>query len=367
MRKLASLQKVIDIQPIPDADSIEVITVLGWKVVVKKGTFSIGDLCIYFEIDSLLPELPMFEFLKASSWKEKLNAYKLKTIKLKGQVSQGLALPLGDFTDYVEDIFNLSEGTDLTEILKIEKYEPPVIDSSEGQSKSYNWEIPKTDETRVQSDPSLLENIQGLSYYISLKLDGTSATYILSSKDNELDFNVCSRNMCFKEYNEKQNEDRTIEKTLNENKYYNIARKYNIKENMLNYYEKNGKRLAIQGELIGETIQGNKMNIIGKDLYVFNVWETNENNELIKVDINKAQEIVESFNMKFVPILDMGDSFNYKTIDELLDLAKGHYCDYPEFSNAKKEQHQEGIVIRTCDSTQSFKVINNDFLLKNGE
>lgn len=367
MRKLASIQKVIDVQPIKDADTIEVITVLGWKVVVKKDTFKIGDLCAYFEIDSLLPDLLMFEFLRPSSWKEKLNAYKLKTIKLRGQVSQGLALPLGEFVGYIDNLKDLKEGDDLTEALKIEKYEPPVVDTNEGQSKGYNWEIEKTDETRVQSDPNLINNMLGLPYYISLKLDGTSATYILSLKDGEPDFNVCSRNVCFKKYNENKQENGSIETTLNENKYWTMARNYNLEEQVLEYYNKTGKRLAFQGELIGESIQENKMNIKGRDLYIFNVLETDDNNNFIKLEYEKAKEIVNQFGLKFVPIVEIGDSFNYQTVDELLERARGNYCDYNEFPNAKENQPQEGLVIRTLDSKQSFKVINNEFLLKGGE
>ena len=367
MRKLASVQKIIDIQSIPNADAIEVATVLGWKVVIKKGSFDIGDLCVYFEIDSLLPELPEFEFLKTSSWKEKLNAYRLKTIKLRGQVSQGLILPISDIEKYVDNVSEMVEGDDLTELLKIEKYEPPMTESEDGQSKGYNWEISKTDEERVQSDPSIIEKIKGLPYYASLKLDGTSSTFILSREKDELLLNVCSRNLCLKEINTITKDDGSIVETPNEGKYWKIAKQYSIKEKMLKHYEKTNKRLAIQGEIIGEGIQSNRMNIKGRDLYVFNVFETDDNNNFIKMEINDAIELMDKFEIKFVPIVEMSDNFNFSTVEELLEFAKGNYCDYPEFKNADKNQPQEGIVIRTWDGDISFKVINNDFLLEGGD
>lgn len=369
MRKLASIQKIIDIQPIENADAIEVVTVLGWKVVVKKDTFEIGDLCVYFEIDSLLPELPMFEFLRGSSWRDNLGAYRLKTVKLRKQVSQGLALPLNTFEDYIEDIYDGLEGSDLTEVLGIEKYEPPITDGEEGQSKSYNWEISRTDEIRVQSEPSVMQDIYGKPYYVSLKLDGTSSTFILSQDQDtkELDFNVCGRNVCFARENIRTNEDGTVDIEPNNNKYWEIAKAYNIEENLYNHFNKYNTRIALQGELVGSKIQSNRMGIDGRDLYIFNVLETDSNNNFIPVEVNRAIEIVEGFGMKFVPIVDMSDSFTYSTIDELLDLAKGRYCDYPEFQNADPKQQQEGVVIRTFDCSQSFKVINNDFLLKGGD
>src|SRR5260221_575643 len=96
MRKLASIQKVLDIQPIPNADAIEVVTINGWKVVSKKGEFKIGDLCVYFEIDSFLPIKPEFEFLRKSCYRKMADGsegFRLRTIKLRGQISQGLVLP----------------------------------------------------------------------------------------------------------------------------------------------------------------------------------------------------------------------------------------------------------------------------------
>ena len=112
-RKLASVQKIIDISPIEGADRIEVATVLGWKcVIAKKDNFNVGDLVVYFEIDSILPDLPMFEFMKDRK-------YKVKTIKLRKQISQGLVMPLSILPDK-----NWKEGDDVTSVLRVTKHDP---------------------------------------------------------------------------------------------------------------------------------------------------------------------------------------------------------------------------------------------------
>ena len=81
---------------------------------VKKDQFKIGDLCCYIEIDSIVPQTPIFEFMK------KYN-YHVKTIKLRGVISQGLILPLDDLSLNID----IKEGMDITDILEIQKWEPP--------------------------------------------------------------------------------------------------------------------------------------------------------------------------------------------------------------------------------------------------
>lgn len=145
-RKLASVQKIKAIKPIDGADKIEIVQVLNWDCVAKKGEYQVGDKVIYFEIDSLLPDIPMLEWLKGSSWSQKLNKYKISTHKFRGQISQGLVIPIKDFPEFIKQVAasldptlvtkidkleitkpeDLEEGLDLTEVLNIEKYEPPV-------------------------------------------------------------------------------------------------------------------------------------------------------------------------------------------------------------------------------------------------
>ena len=185
VRKLASIQKVIDIKPIEGADRIEVATILGWQLVVKKGEFKIGDYCVYCEIDSILPDKPQFEFLRKKK-------FRIKTMKMRGQISQGIAFPLsilGDETNigfHINNIISNTDfeemclGQDITEELGITKYELPIPANMAGKVKgNFPSFIPKTSETRIQNIPYILEKYKGTHCYISEKLDGTSVTYYL--------------------------------------------------------------------------------------------------------------------------------------------------------------------------------------------
>lgn len=343
MRKLASIQVVNEIRPIENADAIECVVILGWTVVAKKGEFKVGDKCVFFEIDSILPNEEKYSFL---DYKEEYNGYRLKTVRLRGQLSQGLALPINIF-DIAEDI---EVGTDLTGQLKIRKYEPPVPEETGAKSSSRVWEIPKTDEERYQSNPALVEALKGKKYYASVKLDGTSTTIILNfNEDDEPEVNVCGRNTC---YIESAN-----------NKYWAVTMKYSMKEKILDYYNKTGKRLAFQGELIGPKIQGNKMGLTENDLYIFNVWMADGKQPFEKCDLDTSLKIVKDFGLNFVPI-ELTGEFVY-TSDELQDLTKIKYNKY--FPNAKPSQNIEGLVFRSIDMKVSFKVVSNEFLLRGGE
>lgn len=346
MRKLASIQKIKNIEPIENADAIEKATILGWNVVVKKGEFQPGDYCVYFEIDSLLPDEPQYEFLKKSSWNSRYNKIRLKSIKLRGVVSQGLALPLNKFPDINWNTYN--EGDDLTELFGVEKYEPIIPASLSGDVNKFVWPIPKTDEERVQSNPEYYLNaMKEKPYYITVKLDGTSASYILCKNDNdEIEFHVCSRN-----HSIKYKEDNTL---------WQIAEKYNIEKKLKDYFLHTGDMLAIQGEVCGPGIQKNRLNLSEHELFIFNIInvETKE-----KISQNNFRNVF--VHIPKVPVIEEGDSFNYETVEELLKLAKGKYKNY--FPQADAKQDREGIVIRTKDQNISFKVINNDFLLKGGD
>lgn len=332
MRKLASIQKIKYIKPIQNADKIETVGILGWECVSKKGEFKEGDKCIYFEIDSLLPEIPEFEFLRKSCWNSNLNKFRLKTVKLRKQISQGLALPINLFPKFL----NLEVGTDVTKELNIEKYEPPIPACISGDVRSFSWPISKTDEIRIQSDEeyNFIESIKNKPYYISLKLDGTSSTFIIHNDE----FHVCGRN-----YSYKKNENHS---------FWKVAEKYNIEEGLRNL-----KNYAIQGEIVGPGIQKNPLGLKDVDLYIFNVVNTSSNT---KMNLDNSLSIAQKLGIKFVPIIEKGEIFIYSR-EELLQMAQGKY--FQHFDSAKESQEREGIVIRSFDSNISFKAINNKFLL----
>lgn len=237
MRHLASIQRIIALEPIEGADNILKAKVLGWELVTKKDEFAVGDLCIYCEVDSLFPDKPEFEFLKAKS-------FRIKTIRLRGQISQGICFPLS----FLPEDFKIEEGADCTEAMGITKYEPPIPASLVGIMKGgFPSFIPKTDETRVQILQNVLAKYKGEACYVAEKLDGSSATYYI--RDGE--FGVCSRNLEIEEDNE--------------NTFWKVAKELNIEEKLRSL---NGN-YALQGELVGEGVQYNKMKMKGNTVFFF--------------------------------------------------------------------------------------------------
>ena len=325
MRKLASIQRILSLTAIPGADRIEVATILGWKVVVKKGEFNVGEFCVYCEVDSILPELPEFEFLREKH-------FRIKTIQLKKQVSQGIVFPLsilGEDNKYVE-------GDDVTDVIGIKKYEVEYKDSLGGQTKGvFPSFIQKTDEERIQTCyEEMLSNIVPEEWYVTEKLDGTSTTCYY--RDGEV--GICSRNTEYKLENE-------------HNLYVNMFKKLEIDKWLLSYK----KNISIQGEVIGSGIQGNKYGfpVNEKTVRWFSVFDINSHKYLL---VDQLIDIIGSFGLTTVPILDL--KFTPSTdIEKLVEYSKGR-------SVLNNSIHREGVVIRNKKDGRSFKVINPDFLLK---
>lgn len=353
MRHLATIEKIKTIVDIPNADKIECATIKDWKVVIEKDRYKIDELVIYFEIDSLLPvDNLAFDFLAKASKpknaiiddKEQIGyGYRVRTIKLRGQISQGLILPISLFPDIANKIKTDSTlykvGTDVTEELGIVKYEKPIPANLAGVIKgSFPNFIPKTDEERVQNLGDVVNNIQGESFYISEKLDGSSVT--IYKKDNIL--GVCSRNLELLD---------TPENTL-----WEIARKYNLSEILPDGY-------SIQGEIMGEDIQKNPLLLKGHELFIYNVFDIQNHSYL---NYNDFINFCVRHDLKPVPIVN--DTFTLNTnVDGLLELA-----DDNSLLNTKVKR--EGIVIRPLIEKTveingilrrlSFKAISNKYLLK---
>jgi RNA ligase (TIGR02306 family) len=330
-RKLASIQRIIDLKPIENADKIEVAQVLGWHCVVKKGEFKVGDLGVYFEIDSVLPERPEFDFLKEKH-------FRIRTVKLRGQVSQGLLMPLNSLPQLQADRLNYAEGMDVTELLGVKKYEPVVPAHLSGVMKGqFPLFLRKTDEMRIQSIPEFLIRHKGKLFYITEKLDGTSFTVYM--KDGE--FGVCSRNIDLLE--------------SDNNLYWQVAKKFNFREKLLSL-----GNFAIQGEICGPGVQKNKYSLTEPRLFTFSIFNISEYKYL---DFENFKQICKDLGIETVPILDENFTLDC-TVEELVELSKGRSF---IFNNIERE----GLVIRSKvegDDLEagriSFKVVNPDFLLK---
>lgn len=338
-RKLASIQYVHNITPIEGAEKIECVHVLGWQCVANKDQFSIGDKCVYMEVDSFLPVCERFEFLRASSFKENeiMGAgFRLKTMKFKGQISQGLVQPLEILPEGKYEI-----GDDVTELLGIRKWEIEERVSNDGTViAEFPSEISKTDELRVQSYPELIEEFKAVNgYYISTKMDGCSVTMYKRGEH----FGVCGRNY------EYADDDKCA--------MWKYAHKHRIEERLK---ENNLDNIAIQGEFCGPGIQKNRLKLTEPEWYVFTVTDMNTNKRL---SLHKLEEICKLLGLNMVPIEEVEEEFQYKSVDELLERAKGKYA---------SGKNKEGIVIRPIEAVYSniiagplsMKVLNNDYLLK---
>jgi hypothetical protein len=376
-RKLAHIEQVHDIRPIEGADRIVLIHVLGWQLIALKDEFKEGDLAVYIEIDSRVPsDMECFSFLSKRN-------YKVKTIKMKGCLSQGLALPLSILPKRQYSI-----GDDVSKILKITKIEndyiPPTqnleVKLKQRHNKLYKnrlfkylmkfeWFrkiafkvlipkktkdgsfptkfefVHKTDENRIQNVPDLLIDKTPLT--LTEKIEGSSATYILERIGKKFKFYVCSRNVL------QGTPDRKC--FYDDNIYWIIANKYNIKEK-LEEYLKNNKNLnyvCLQAEIVGPGICGNIYSLKEYDAYVFNVINSIDG----RLNSLKGKDIIKSFDMKFVPILDI-DFVPPDTVDEMLDIANG--------KSKLADTLREGVVARGPNGETKFKAVSNEYLLKRG-
>lgn len=384
-RALAHIEKVAWIKPIEGADNIELIGILGWVCIAKKGEFKENDTCVYFEIDSKLPEKEWSEFMRSKH-------FKVKTMKL-GKfkvISQGLALPI----DIIPELKNkqLNIGDDVTELLGV-KYsveEDNHRKSKDGdpdakyksmaarhkklfKTKPFRWLmkrnwgrkflfiffgkkkdkpksfpdwIVKTDETRCESIPWILGDTK--QYIITSKIDGTSSTYAIDfTKKKKGEFIVCSRNV--RQADEKQ------ECFHDLNVYWEMAFKYNIETTLRKISEvKNAKRVVLQGETYGESLQGNLYKINGRRFAAFNLIIDGK-----RLGSLEAKDILSNYDIPFVPILRIQDGIP-KTMEELKLEADGK-------SEINPNVMREGLVYRSLDGQISFKNVSRLYLLKKGE
>ena len=380
-RKLAYITVIDEIKPIPNADKIELARVGGWQVVVsKEDNYKVGDKVIYIEIDSRVPsDKECFAFLQDRK-------YKVKSIKLRGQVSQGLIMPLSILPDGEYELYD--DVTDILGIKKIENDFKQPLESKEMRLRGahpklyrkpwfkkmmhYNWFrkfafkflipkkkkhkwpawIIKSDEERVQNMLWVLENKAPM--IVTEKLDGASSTYSLHKEGRKWKFYVCSRNVVQDDINTK-NYDEDLK-----NVYWDMAQRYRI-EDFLKIIAETAEaeeQVTLQGEIIGEGIQSNKYNLKGKDIYFFNLIIDGR-----KIDSVTARNILRDINetnfndviLKWVPIVQT----NYilpDTLDELMEFSTG--------KSLLNDTLREGYVFRNYEENLSFKCVSNDFLLK---
>ncbi|KAF3916827.1 hypothetical protein ABW20_dc0109214 [Dactylellina cionopaga] len=376
-RKLVTVRRVGAIQPILGADRIELATVDGWSVVVKIGEFAINDRAIFFEIDSYLPASDSrWEFLEQgfTVWNGD-KGYRVKTAKLRGQVSQGVLRSLGDFPEVVKIITEIEEkhGKDeaeemvrdisFAETLKVRKYETPEPGSNapgEKPARPFPYFIQKTDQERVQNIPGVFKRCGGAIFQETTKMDGSSMTVYFLQEDCPIvetlepiepgkeptaaslsgRFGVCSRNI-----------------DLTESRgghFWDVAKRNELPEKL----SRLNKNYAIQGELCGSSIQKNFEGFEAgfHDFFVFSVWDIDKQKH---IEPKLVEELAAQLGLKHVQVngyYRLGDIAT--SVKRLLERAEGTGL------NGRK---REGIVLKQVDGDFSFKAISNTYLLKHGE
>lgn len=415
LRKLVSVRRITAINDIPGADLIKVATIGGgWPVVVKVNEFKVGDLCAYFEIDSFLPESDeRYAFLMKSTREfEGVRGHKLRTIKLRGQVSQGLALPLHlFFADFEGSKFDegqelsefFTEGQELTELLGIKKWEATLPAELAGQAEGlFPSFIRKTDQERCQN---LVAEIFGYEdtytpftnhasvpteawesmivkgevvfdspsgtymkvnkakgdpnarYEVTLKCDGSSMTVFARNEIQDdpslgqMNSGVCSRNLQLK-----------VNEANAENSYVKLALQSGLL-GVLEHLAREGEgNFAVQGELMGPGIQGNREGLTGTRFYVFDVQNIDEGRYLTPEERREFmqklyREGVSPNLVDHVPVLQFNVTLDQLGIRNVTDLLK--YAEGPSITNKVRE----GLVFKRMDGKWSFKAISNLFLI----
>lgn len=393
-RRLVNIRKVNAVNPIPGADAIEVATVDSWEVVIKKGEFVEGDYCVFFEIDSFLPAAdPRFAFLARNGTKmdeANVERIRLKTIRLRKQLSQGLALSTAIFEKEIEEIFSTTGETletlednryGIQQFLNVTKYERPEDRSSNGgagrakTAGDFPHFVRKTDADRLQNCYNKLKDkMRHVAFRPTLKLEGSSTTIAFVSDENlyfqklddiKYEYNpetqeleevgripypfsdengqviVCSRNLALK-YDESS-------------AFWKGVHNTQMHVKLREYCEMYSRQLAIQCELLGPGVQGNYENLEEHTLYAFHIWDIDNQCYL---DDAEFYDICNHMQVQTAPVFPVEAVFlKYSTFDEFLTASR-----IPSINNPVAE----GIVYKSTTKvngqTVMFKVINTQYL-----
>lgn len=364
MRKLVTIRKITNIVPIENCDNIALGIVDGWTVIIKKSEFSIGDSCVFFEIDSFLPLEPRYEFLKKTTKFDGKEGYRIKTMKMKGVLSQGLALPLSMFPEVSTNDDDVTAKLNVIKFDLEQFYGANTAGPRERKYGSFPTFIPKTDQPRIQNMTHMFLTHKATTFEETLKLDGSSMTCykipnkptlfqrVLSFFGKQLPthkFGVCSRNVDLKPSDNKvQTFDNFGKKSVYaQSDFWATAIKMDIENKLPIGY-------AIQGELIGPLIQANHEKVSSLDYFVFDVYDINKKQYLTP---EARREFCKQHNIQHVPVTNTNATPLQMTLEELLA--------HVDTESMNPGTVSEGRVYKSNSyPTMSFKVINNKYLLK---
>ena len=368
-RKLATIQKVQALHEIKGADFIEICQINGWQCITKKGEVKLNDLVVYFEIDSFLPDNDYFSFLPKKTTYEGKQGCRLKTIKLKKALSQGLVLPISHFKHHLSSLTTMKEGDDVTEILDVIKYDneiqaysgKPGLKSGKARG-SFPSQIPKTDQPRIQNLVTYFSTMTDEEFEETLKLDGSSMTcykiaYIptrwekfksfFGFKYQDNHFGVCSRNL---ELKRTANASQTFNNqgkvsVYDQSDFWATAIKYDLESKLPVGY-------AIQGELIGPKIQANHEKVSELEFYCFDVYNIFTGLYLLPLE---RREFCVLHNIPHVPVVSTSFKALQLGLENLLKHVEGESMNPGTIS--------EGRVYKHISKPITFKAISNKYLL----
>jgi len=371
MRKLVSIREISAKYPIEGADLIELVQVDGWQCIAKKGEFEVGTPCVYFEIDSFLPLEERYAFLKKTSKFDGKEGYRIRSMKMRGVISQGLALPLSMFNNIDQDY---SVGDDITSQLGVIKYDnaQSKFDQKKGlKSGQPAGKFPsflrKTDQERIQNLISYFDSLKEEEFEETLKLDGSSLTAfhipeplpwykklanLIGFNYTHTRFGVCSRNLEIKPSDDyvKTFQNGNKSSTYAQSDFWKAALKYNLPNVLPVGY-------ALQGELIGPKIQSNHEKVDSLEFYVFDIYNIEEERYLTPTERDYMMSGVLQ-NVPHVPVVNKSIKiFEKYDLQGLLSRVEGQSMNPGTIS--------EGRVYKSVTNPNiTFKAISNKYLLK---
>jgi hypothetical protein len=406
MRELVYVVKIDNIRPIEGKDRVECAVVGGWTVMVRKGQFQKGDLGIYFEIDSKVPETEPFRFLEPKH-------FRIKTQKYGKFYSQGLLMSAEDFggfqyqdgdgqfylhfgkDSYFKENVDYRKGDFLTEKLGVIYYEPednkrkakvnpdakinaalgrhPHIAKKYGKfikknkiarrlfllffgkkkdNRSWIPGVPKTDEERIENRSWTLQDSDQL-WIATEKVDGTSTTFYLRRGKGfkKPEYLVCSRNVVF---DTPQKSERNYYQDTIGNVYLEMSEKYHVREALekLLKARPSAEWVAVQGETYGAGVQKRDYGLKDHEMRAFNLLYS----DCGRVGTLKMKELLEAVGLSVVPIISEG-----MVLPETIEALREFVHSAPSAIDGKIK---EGIVFRTIDGSDSFKCVDPEFLIK---
>lgn len=379
MRKLASIRKVEEVKEIPGADNIEIVQIGGWQCIAQKGELTANSLCLYFEIDSILPEKPCFEFLRSRK-------FRVRTIKCMKQLSQGLAKPISILAEFGINPAKVKEGDDYTDKIGVIKHDPESEKEAmqaRTRPKDQTWQrflsripiigrffrrktgqgyfptdiVKKTDEERWQNtSDAMFKDWYNQLIEITEKLDGTSTTFVYKPRKwwKPETFMVCSRNQRLP----------TPEGSV----YWQVAVGEDIKSKMRLVHKSlkmsNDDYLIWQGETLAPSVQGNNYLVSRPEFYLFNFKQFDGKREYQRSHAETTEIIqLTGIALRQVPLISTQTVESYQ---DLAELIKSRPWGLKSHLNQKRDA--EGVVIRLKNQNQncfrSMKFVNPEWLLK---